>query len=92
MTSICGHPVLSHCTGSKSHQDTLYLLFLRTKPKLLLETDPFSRVNNYKVLLQVNRSLLVHYKDPIARDFTLSLESGRQVSLHVTSLSGLFGF
>ena len=53
---------------------TLY----RTRPRLQLETDPFSR-DNFKTLLHVNRHLVVRYKQPIARDFTLHLESGRQV-------------
>ena len=59
-------------------QKTWWNIFFRTKQKLLLETDPFSRTN-HKILLNVNQNLIVRYKHPISKDFTFHLECGHQV-------------
>ena len=51
-----------------------------------METDPFSRANNHKRTLPVNKNLVVIYKDPIARDFTFYIESGSQVNKAIIAL------
>ena len=52
----------------------------RTRPRLALETDPFS-LENYKTVLQINSDLVVSFKSPIARDFRLYFKSKTQVKL-----------
>lgn len=53
-------------------------IYCRTKPRLQLETDPYSRAN-YKTQFSVNQHLTVRYRDPISKDFTLHLEYNREV-------------
>ena len=53
-------------------------IYCRTKPRLQLETDPYSRAN-YKTQFSVNQHLTVKYRDPISKDFTLHLEYNREV-------------
>ena len=55
-----------------------HTLQCRTRPRLSLETDPFS-VNNYKIVLYMNSDLIVSYKSPISRDFRLYFKSRTQV-------------
>ena len=50
----------------------------RTKPRLQLETDPYTKAN-FKTQLNVNQHLTVRYRDPISKDFTLHLEDSREV-------------
>ena len=52
----------------------------RARPRLALETDPFS-LDNYKTVLQINSDLVVSFKSPIARDFRLYFKSKTQVKL-----------
>ena len=52
--------------------------FGRTKPRLQLETDPYTKAN-FKTQLNVNQHLTVRYRDPISKDFTLHLEDSREV-------------
>ena len=54
------------------------LTMYRTRPRLALETDPFS-VDNFKTVLSINSDLTVSYKCPISRDFRLYLKSRSQV-------------
>jgi len=53
---------------------TLY----RTRPRLLLETAPFT-MENRKTVIPVNQELRIRYKEPIAKDFTLFIEDRNQI-------------
>ena len=50
----------------------------RTKPRLQLETDPYTKAN-FKTQFSVNQHLTVRYRDPISKDFTLHLEYSQEV-------------
>ena len=78
LDAVHSHPlqVGDNChRGLERADDRIYC---RTKPRLQLETDPYSRAN-YKTQFSVNQHLTVRYRDPISKDFTLHLEYNREV-------------
>lgn len=53
---------------------TLY----RTRPRLILETSPFT-MESTKTVIPVSPDLRISYKEPIAKDFTLLIENNSQI-------------
>ena len=81
-----GARVWTPCTVTLFRLDQIVLLlkrvdgifFGRTRPRLQLETDPYTKAN-FKTQFSVNQHLTVRYRDPISKDFTLHLEYSQEV-------------
>ena len=56
----------------------LSILYFRTRPRLILESSPFTMAST-KTVIPVNSELRISYKEPIAKDFTLHIHHDNQV-------------
>ena len=81
LESLYGHPVQVGVLRSSGLSTLRNISPCRARPRLALETDPFS-LDNYKTVLQINNDLVVSYKSPIARDFRLYFRSKTQVDIN----------